>query len=296
MSERVHLLISYGRHNRLIRIGVPVWLARAALSVIVAIPLAIGYLAIDHSRRTADQQQLASLKYENAVLRGKMDMFAAGVDSLKSELQTLAEHDAQVRLLANLPLVPPDIRKMGIGGGMVGSNEPGAQLQNSIDWMLDQARFQRTSYTSIANDLAKQSQLQSNTPSILPTAGWITSTFGSRSDPFTGRSTFHEGLDIVGMPGQPIRATADGVVVTAGWYQNWGQVVEIDHGRGIHSFYAHNSSINVRQGEKVKRGQQIASLGSTGRSTGNHCHYGIKVNGAWTDPAKYVLSDLAKAD
>ena len=296
LSERVHLLIAYGRRNRLIRVDAPVWLVRSMAAGLAALLLLGGYLTLDGRLRSIDRREMAALKYENSVLRSKMDMFSAGVDSLKAELQSLTELDAQVRIAANLPFVPPDVRSMGIGGGTVGSSEPGAQLQNSIDGLLDQARFQRTSYTSIASELAKQNQLQTHTPSILPTSGWVTSTYGYRSDPFTGRSVFHEGLDIVGMPGQAIRATADGTVVRSGWYQNWGQVVEIDHGRGIHTFYAHNSLLKVRQGEQVKRGQQIATLGNTGRSTGNHCHYGVKLNGAWTNPSKYVLADLARTN
>jgi murein DD-endopeptidase MepM/ murein hydrolase activator NlpD len=125
----------------------------------------------------------------------------------------------------------------------------------------------------------------------MPTSGWITSSFGWRRDPFTGRNNQHEGMDIVGIPGQAIVATAGGTVVLAGRYQNWGNVVEIDHGRGIHSFYAHNATVKVKDGDKVKRGQAIATLGSTGRSTGFHCHYGIKLNGNWVDPRKYILSD-----
>jgi murein DD-endopeptidase MepM/ murein hydrolase activator NlpD len=290
MSNRVHLLLAYGNRNRLIRVDLHVWIARFVLAVLIAIPLTVGYLLIDRNRRVADQKTLAALKYENAVLKGKMDGFAADVDSLKGVLSDLAEHDAQVRLSANLPLIPSDVRKMGIGGGMVDSKEPGADLQTSIDVLLDQARFQDQSFTSIANDLARQSQLQTSTPSIMPTSGWITSPYGPRTDPITGHAEFHEGIDIVGVPGQPIRATADGVVITAGWDANWGKVVEIDHGRGIHTFYAHNASVVVNVGQQVKRGQEIATLGSTGRSTGCHCHYGVKVNGAWVNPAKYILS------
>ena len=221
-----------------------------------------------------------------------MDGYARSVDSLRAQVSSLALLDAQLRLSADMPLVPRDVRAMGIGGGTVGSSEPGAELENSIDWLLEQARFQRTSFYDIACNLEKQAALQTGTPSIMPTSGWITSYFGLRRDPFTGRSNMHEGLDVVGIPGQPIVATAAGTAVIAGWYQNWGQVVELDHGKGLHSFYAHNSAVKVKVGEQVKRGQTIALLGSTGRSTGNHCHYGIKRNGNWVDPRKYILSDL----
>jgi murein DD-endopeptidase MepM/ murein hydrolase activator NlpD len=195
-----------------------------------------------------------------------------------------------------MPIVSPTVRQMGIGGGLVGSSEPGADVQSSIDWLLEQTRFQRRSFQTIAENLEKQNFVQNHTPSIMPTSGWIVSNFGYRRDPFTGRNTMHDGIDIIGVPGQPIVATADGTVVSAGWYQNWGIVVEIDHGRGIRSFYAHNASVKVKNGEKVKRGQTIATLGRTGRSTGYHCHYGVKVSGSWVNPRKYVISDRSFAD
>jgi hypothetical protein len=296
MLGSVHLLLSLGKKNRLFRVTIPYFVAVSALIVAVLLPLVVGFLVVDRNHRVADQRRLASLASENAILRAKMDSYALSVDSLRTELQGLAELDMQVRLSASMPLVPHDIRQMGIGGGTIGSSEPGAQLDNSIDWLLEQAKFQRSSFYDIASNLEKQTALQTGTPSIMPTSGWVTSYFGFRRDPFNGRSTFHEGLDIVGIPGQPIVATASGTVVLAGWYQNWGKVVEIDHGKGIHTFYAHNGSVKVRDGETVKRGQTIATMGSTGRSTGNHCHYGITLNGNWVDPRKYILNDLTQYD
>jgi murein DD-endopeptidase MepM/ murein hydrolase activator NlpD len=258
------------------------------------LPILTGYLVLDRNRRVADQRKLAALTYENHVLKGKMGVLNAGVDSLKAELKNLVELDAQLRLANNMPIIPREIREMGIGGGTVGSAEPGAEVQNSVDWLLEQARFQRGSFYDIASNLEKQTYLQTSTPSIMPTAGWLSSGFGYRKDPFTGKSTMHPGLDIIGIPGQSIIATASGTVVIAGPYQNWGNVVEIDHGKGLHTFYAHNSSVVVRDGEKVKRGQKIATLGSTGRSTGYHCHYGVKLNGNWVNPQKYLLSESAQ--
>jgi len=292
MLGSVHLLLSLGKRNQLVRITIPAIVARGAIAVAILLPVVLGLLVVDHNHRTVDRRRLASLASENAVLRARMGSYARSVDSLRAQVSSLAELDAQLRLSANMPLVPRDVRAMGIGGGLVGSNAPGAELENSVDWLLEQARFQRSSFYDIACNLEKQAALQTGTPSIMPTSGWITSYFGFRRDPFTGRSSPHEGLDIVGIPGQPIVATASGTAVIAGWYQNWGRVVELDHGKGLHSFYAHNSAVKVKVGDKVKRGQTIALLGSTGRSTGSHCHYGIKLNGNWVDPRKYILSDL----
>lgn len=289
MSRDVHFLLTAG--NRLWGISLPLKLVRFGLVLSVAVALAVGSVAVDGVRRTANQKRLSALALENRILHDKMAVFAAGVESLKTELSRLREFDAQVRLSANMPLIHQDIRAMGIGGGNTSNHEPGAELENSIEWLLEQAKFQRNSFADITTNLEKQLQLQTSTPSIMPTSGWISSTFGFRRDPLTGRNTQHEGLDIVGVPGQPIIATGSGTVVVAGPLLNWGRVVEIDHGRGIHTFYAHCQSISVKVGDRIRRGQQIATLGNTGRSTGFHCHYGVKLNGNWTDPMKYILSD-----
>jgi murein DD-endopeptidase MepM/ murein hydrolase activator NlpD len=296
MSGNVHLLISYGRRNRLIRVAIPIPTVRVLLALAIILPLMTTWLVIDRNHRIADQRRLATLTYENNILKGKMGVLRAGVDSLKAEINNLVELDAQLRLANNMPVIPREIREVGIGGGSVGSREPGADVQTSVDWLLDQAKFQRNSFYDIASNLEKQAYLQSSTPSIMPTSGWLSSGFGYRKDPFTGRSTMHPGLDIIGIPGQSIVATASGTVVRAGPYQNWGNVVEIDHGKGLHTFYAHNSSVVVRDGDKVKRGQKIATLGSTGRSTGYHCHYGVTVNGNWVNPQKYILTESSQFD
>ena len=222
MLGSVHLLLSLGRRNQLVRITIPALVARAAIGLVVLVPLVLGFLVIDRNHRTVDRRRLASLASENAILRARMDGYARSVDSLRTQVNGLAVLDAQLRLSADMPLIPRDVRAMGIGGGTVGGSEPGAGLENSIDWLLEQAKFQRSSFYDIACNLEKQAALQTGTPSIMPTSGWITSYFGSRRDPFNGRSTMHEGLDIVGIPGQPIMATAAGTAVIAGWYQELG--------------------------------------------------------------------------
>lgn len=280
-----------GRKNQLVRLEIPIAAVWTLTAVIIAFLSVFGYLVAERGRRMANTRRLRSLAYENRLLKDRMGELEAGIDSLRAALRDLTELDVQLRLLANMPLVPRDVRTMGIGGGNVGSPEPGAELQSSIEWLLEQARFQRASFYDIANYLEKAQYLQNSTPSIIPTSGWITSGFGYRRNPFGPGTEMHPGIDIVGIPGQPIVATAAGTVVMAGRYQNWGNVVELDHGRGLHTFYAHCASVLVKPGDQVKRGQTIATLGSTGRSTGNHCHYGVKVNGNWVDPKKYLLAD-----
>ena len=116
----------------------------------------------------------------------------------------------------------------------------------------------------------------------------FTSGFGVRSDPFRGTSAMHAGLDLRGAYGTPIHATADGVVSRAGWANGYGNLVELDHGRGIQTRYGHLSAILVQPGQRVKRGDQIARMGSTGRSTGNHLHYEVRLDGSAVNPMPFL--------
>ncbi len=128
-----------------------------------------------------------------------------------------------------------------------------------------------------------------NMPSIWPVAGAIRGGFGMRSNPFGGRGIeFHKGQDIHALYGAPVIATADGMVVNAGWLRGYGQVVYVDHGNGISTRYGHLSRIDVTAGQMVKRGEQLGLVGSTGRSTGPHLHYEVRVDGQATNPIPYL--------
>ena len=131
-------------------------------------------------------------------------------------------------------------------------------------------------------------QLLAATPSIRPVRGFFSHGYGWRKDPFTGEREFHQGVDIVANKGTPIRATADGVVTRATRYMGYGKMVHISHSYGMATRYAHMSEILVRPGQKVKRGDVIGKVGSTGRSTGPHLHYEVFRSGRREDPRKYL--------
>lgn len=129
-------------------------------------------------------------------------------------------------------------------------------------------------------------------PTVWPLRGWVTSEFGLRRSPLSGGRQLHEGIDIAGPYGTVVMATGDGVVTFAGHQGGLGNKVIIDHGYGLATVYGHNSQILVKEGDRVTRGTVIAKVGSTGRSTGPHCHYEILVNGVPVDPTKYILEQL----
>jgi murein DD-endopeptidase MepM/ murein hydrolase activator NlpD len=136
--------------------------------------------------------------------------------------------------------------------------------------------------------LDKESFLNS-TPTILPADGWITSYFGQRISPYLGKLKMHEGLDVGAPYGTPVNAPADGIVTFSGMKAGFGKFVQIDHGYGIETIYAHNQNLYVRPGQKVKRGNLLSAVGNTGHSTGPHLHYEVRVNGIAVDPLYFIL-------
>lgn len=136
--------------------------------------------------------------------------------------------------------------------------------------------------------LDKESYL-SSTPTLLPAQGWITSYFGQRLSPYSGKLKMHEGIDVGAPYGTEIIAPADGIVTYSGEKAGFGKFVQVDHGFGIETIYAHNQSLHVRNGQKIKRGTLLAAVGNTGHSTGPHLHYEVRVNGIAVDPLYFIL-------
>lgn len=137
--------------------------------------------------------------------------------------------------------------------------------------------------------LDKESFLRS-TPTLMPAEGWITSYYGPRVSPTSGYLRMHEGLDIGAVPGVPIKAPADGIVTFSGVKPGFGNFVQIDHGYGLETIYAHAKSLVASKGQRIKRGDQLATVGSTGYSTGPHLHYEVRVNGTPVDPLYFILN------
>jgi len=137
--------------------------------------------------------------------------------------------------------------------------------------------------------LLDKDSILSSTPTIMPAVGWITSYFGHRISPYAGRLKMHEGLDVGAPFGTPIVAPADGIITYSGNKAGFGKFVQIDHGYGIETLYAHSQKLFVSKGDKISRGELLAHVGSTGYSTGPHLHYEVRVNGIAVDPLYFIL-------
>lgn len=166
-----------------------------------------------------------------------------------------------------------------------------ASLAVRIDQAVSDTVSRQQSILELLQVVTEQQSLLAATPSLRPAKGWYTSKFGYRISPFTGRPMMHQGLDIAAAPGAAIYAPADGVVSFAGYDSGYGKLVSIDHGFGVITRYGHTSQIFVEVGQKIHRHDVIASVGSTGRSTGPHLHYEVRVNNVAVDPQNYVLDE-----
>lgn len=160
-----------------------------------------------------------------------------------------------------------------------------------IDRAVKQSNLREQSVIDLWERLSQRQSLLNSTPSIKPARGWLASKFGYRISPFTGKPAMHNGIDIAAAPGTPIFAPADGVVTFAAFEETYGKLVTIDHGFGIMTRFGHNSQIYVQVGQKVNRWDVIAAVGNTGRSTGPHCHYEVRLNNMPINPMNYILDE-----
>lgn len=171
------------------------------------------------------------------------------------------------------------------------SNQDYSTLVIRIDKSVRETQLKEQSVIELWESLSERQSLLNATPNIKPARGWLTSKFGYRLNPFTNKMQMHAGLDIAAAPGSPVYAPADGVIIFASYDETYGKLVSIDHGYGVTTRFAHNSQIYVSLGQKVSKYDVIASVGNTGRSTGPHLHYEVRINGTPVDPINFILDE-----
>lgn len=276
--------------------------------VCVFIVAGAGYVGYDYTR-------LKNISYDNNRLtveidkktleihnqRSQIQQFSKEINVLKKQVRNLFEFEDKVRLIADIGRTSDSNGLIGIGG------MPDTELDE--DMALDQkhnsliremhqqvgqinliTENQSRSFEDLIKQLETKKNLLASTPSVRPVDGWITSNFGYRVSPFTGQKEFHSGLDISNKSGTEIIATAQGTVTFAGMKSFFGNLVTIDHGYGRVTRYAHLEKIVVKRGQKVKRGNIVGTVGVTGRTTGPHLHYEVRINGTPENPLKYILN------
>jgi len=246
---------------------------------------------------------------ENEALLADIATIEERFTVLDDTLRAIAGREAQLKMLAGLPTEVSAIRAdfpteptepTGMLSATPSRRRPflgrlGWSARPDIEGMISRASDLANGLRDVSDTLERNFQRFANTPSIMPTAGWLSSQFtSSRFHPILHENRPHEGIDVTAPTGTPIVAPAAGRVIYADNDKGYGLVVEIDHGNGIRTRFAHCSRLAVREGQQVTRNQLIAAVGSTGLSTAPHLHYEIHVNGKPVDPITFVLSDAPR--
>jgi murein DD-endopeptidase MepM/ murein hydrolase activator NlpD len=246
--------------------------------------------------------ELNRLREETQLQRAQVHFFCEKIGEVEKKIAGMREFDRRLRILANLEGPEGKTRQfLGVGGPspeyiretlLLQRNEEELvqQMRHDLERLNGEAAAEGDSLRKLEGLLQSKRVQLANTPSIWPSRGWLTSGFGYRISPFTGLRQRHEGIDISNRVGTPIIAPAEGLVTNIGREWGFGKILVISHGFGFTTRYAHLNRINVKIGKKVKRGQKIAEIGNTGRSTGPHLHYEVIVNGVPVNPMKYILN------
>jgi murein DD-endopeptidase MepM/ murein hydrolase activator NlpD len=222
-------------------------------------------------------------------LRENLDVMARRLGEMQAQLMQLQSLGERVSSLAGVK-APENPDKSGLGGAQIGGRALTLdELQATMD-DLERLTHQRTDLLTVLESRLFDKKMQSlRIPTQRPVAGGdVGSSFGWRPDPFTGRSALHTGLDFPAPVTTPILAAAGGVVVAQEFHPEYGNMVEIDHGNELVTRYAHASRVWVKVGDLIKRGQKIAEVGNSGRSTGSHLHFEVLVQGIPQDPQKFL--------
>jgi len=232
---------------------------------------------------------------------GERSVLAAKITQLEGDLSRLRDFDQKLRVAAGLDQGTQEPAEFGQGGAGTLSrtalidtvqHEAGRLadlVTRDIEVLGREISSRERSFRELKSLLEEKRSVLASTPTIWPVKGLITAGYGYRQSPFTGAREMHEGLDIAAPYGTPILSTADGIVSFAGPLADFGNVVFVNHGHGFTTFYAHASKIRVREGQSIKRGEVVAYIGTTGRSTGAHVHYEVQVNGLAVNPMKYIV-------
>jgi murein DD-endopeptidase MepM/ murein hydrolase activator NlpD len=270
----------------------------ASIMVIMATALLV-WASTDYLELKKKIPDNLSLMEENKQYKTQMTSLAGRIDQINKRMAELQAFENKLKGMVNLDTTEGDAQFLGIGGSessildAAGKNSPkklASLMHKSLDNLNSEISFQTNQKTELLDFIEKQKSLWSCTPSVAPTEGWISSRFGYRVSPFTSKKEFHSGLDISSRIGTEIDASADGVVYSIEKSDGLGLCLTINHGYGFQTKYGHLSKVLVTKGQSIKRGQEVALMGNSGRSTGAHLHYEVHLNGAPTNPEKYILN------
>ncbi len=296
------LIIPHKKKDSVKRFLATPWHFRLTGIVSAIFLLFFGYCAFDYLSIKLEQLELANLRQMASTQQEQIDTLQDKISFFERKLADLRQVDEKIRNMASeltgkrgkaaaKDKVASREQLRGIGGPMP-ADEAGqdklSNLNHHMDRLLQDASARERSLAELQEYLRAQRSLAAVTPSIWPVTGWVTSEFGRRTNPFGGRGEFHTALDIAAKLGAPIQAPADGIVANVEKRPDMGLMIQVEHGRGIQTLYAHLFRAAVSKGQVVKRGDIIGYVGNSGRSTGAHLHYSVSLNGVYVNPRKYL--------
>src|SRR3954452_16104344 len=259
------------------------------LSVLTSSLCLSTFFSVQYFTSLSQSHELSKLRRENRELQVANKGFSKSVESLRTQLHSVEDRTHKLAIVAGIISLDEGSQGGGVGGlrpADLGENP----YRDDLDKMSLRSRQINKDLSVLEQKFVAQSQLLSSTPSIAPVHGILTDGFGGRSDPFTGEPGTHNAIDISSAVRQAVRAPADGIVVKSEWANGYGNVISLSHGYGYSTRYGHLSTFAVRPGQRIKRGDIIGYVGSTGRSTGPHLHYEVRLNNNPVNPLEYILN------
>ena len=304
VDQEFHIVVFPGATSHPRRFSIRRRTVRILLVGILLAFIVEALFLVQYVTRSGELWELEALRSEAMQHRQQASALSSSLEDLRKQLSNMREVNIRIRMMLGLdpPKVPPS--PLGLGGkeesnavlqpgGMGGEREPLAnvalQLQQKLTWLQDEAAVQERYLKELTGIVGERRAQWAATPSIWPVRGWVSSGFGHRISPFTGRDTMHSGVDITAPMRTPVIAPAAGTILFAGSEAGLGNTVTLSHGYGMKTVYGHMDKIKVKTGQTVKRGDVIGWVGNTGLSTGPHLHYEVEVKGSYVNPLQYII-------
>lgn len=293
-DDRLTVVLIPPHGGSMLQWRVPVWVLAALALLAAGVLGGAAWVLLQDQQQRQDLARAAELRQANLrvaadLTRGREALLRMA--KLEGELRRMLKFKTEAALLKGEAAVggptDEDVRKLA-ELLEVSPEQAVRDVERSMVDMIQAARERERRFEEIKRYVRKRSTLLASRPTAWPVRGWVSSGFGDRSNPVTGKGGFHSGVDIANDHGTPVRATADGEVGFAGWEGGYGKLVVLHHGNGFSTYYGHLSEIKAGVGQKVSRGQVIGNMGATGNTTGPHLHYEIRLYGAAVDPMKYM--------
>jgi murein DD-endopeptidase MepM/ murein hydrolase activator NlpD len=288
-NESYTLIIVPHAKARFRKVQVPVRLVKWVSASLGLGSLILGGILIHYTRINYEVHELRQLRAQNTVLSSKALAYEQNATRLQAKVLALQNMVTKLGVMAGLEKTLPDAQVGGVGG--VSSLEiiaPSVDLKSMDQTVTDLTRKS----SRLEEFFQDQKLLLSSTPSVWPVRGYLSASFGNRLDPFTGLRDFHSGIDVSTPIGTKVQAPADGVVIFCGVKGGYGNAMVIDHGYGLVTRYGHLAGFNTKPGQRVRRGDVIAFVGSTGKSTAPHLHYEVWLNDQAQNPIQYILDEF----